>query len=158
MDAPYGKTNIKAHPDTELPIFICTWRCNNMGVVWHSSTKVTLYNKVRNCHHSQLIMIVCRRKAQNRHWGGTPFHGWWIKCHSFVWKLIQEWGRPFSDLDHCLFFRQLAPNKMQGHFWHQFLTQLFMLIHMVACTFFYMAAPINAYFKDYDWLLKNFDQ
>ena len=48
------------------------------GVVWHSSTKVILY-KVRTCHHSQLIMIVCRRKAQNRHWGGTPFHGWWIK-------------------------------------------------------------------------------
>ena len=46
---------------------------------------------------------------------------------------------------------------MQGHFWHQFLTQLFMLFHMVASIFFSMAAPITAYFKDSEWLLKNFD-
>ena len=46
---------------------------------------------------------------------------------------------------------------MQGHFWHQFLTQLFMLFHMVASIFFSMAAPITTNFKDSDWLLKNFD-
>ena len=39
-----------------------------------------------------------------------------------------------------------------------FLTQLFMLIDMVACILFSMAAPITTYFKDSDWLLKNFDQ
>ena len=61
---------------------------------------------------------------------------------------------------------------MQGNFLHQFLTQLFMLFHMVASIFFFMAAPIiyvylcvyvyaapiTANFKDSDWLLKNFDQ
>ena len=47
---------------------------------------------------------------------------------------------------------------MQGHFWHQFLTQLFMLFHMVTSFFFSMAAPITTYFKDFDWLFKNFDQ
>ena len=47
---------------------------------------------------------------------------------------------------------------MQGHFWQQFLTQLFMLFHMVASILFSMAAPITAYIKDSDWLSKNFDQ
>ena len=47
---------------------------------------------------------------------------------------------------------------MQGHFWHLFLAQLFMLFHMIACIFFSMAAPITAYFKDSDWLLEEFWQ
>ena len=50
----------------------------------------------------------------------------------------------------------MAPNKMQDHFWHLFLTQLFILFHMVACILFSMAAPIIAYFKDSDWLLEEF--
>ena len=52
----------------------------------------------------------------------------------------------------------MASNKMQGHFWHQFLIQIFMLFHMVAFILVSMAAKITVYFKDSDWLLKNFDQ
>ena len=44
----------------------------------------------------------------------------------------------------CLFFRQMTSNQMQGHFWHQFLAQLFMLFHMVTIIFFSMAAPKTA--------------
>jgi len=52
----------------------------------------------------------------------------------------------------------MASNKMQGHFWHQFLNQISMLFHVVAFILVSMAAKITAYFKDSDWLLKNFDQ
>ena len=47
---------------------------------------------------------------------------------------------------------------MQGHFCHQILTQIFMLFYVVACILFSMATPKIAYFKDSNWLLKNFDQ
>ena len=36
--------------------------------------------------------------------------------------------------------------------------QPFMLFHMVARILFSRLAAITAYFKDSDWLLKNFDQ
>ena len=52
----------------------------------------------------------------------------------------------------------MTPNKMQGHFWHLFLTQFFILLHMVTYILFSMAAQITAYFKESDWLLNNFQQ
>ena len=36
--------------------------------------------------------------------------------------------------------------------------EFLLLFHMVASVLFSMAAPRAAYFKDSDWLLKNFDQ
>ena len=41
---------------------------------------------------------------------------------------------------HCLFSWKVTSNKMQGHFWHLFLTQLFMLFHMVASVLLSMVA------------------
>ena len=61
-------------------------------------------------------------------------------------------------LQHCLYFRKMAPNKMQGHFWHHFLIQIFILFYMVACILFSTAAPITTYFKDSNWLLRIFSQ
>ena len=52
----------------------------------------------------------------------------------------------------------MAPNKMQGHFWHQFLTQFSMLFHMVPLVLLSMVALITTYFKESDWLLKNLHQ
>ena len=43
-------------------------------------------------------------------------------------------------MGHCLFSWKVTPNKMQGHFWHLFLTQLFMLFHMVASVLLSMVA------------------
>ena len=37
-------------------------------------------------------------------------------------------------------------------------TYFYALLCVVACILFYMAAPETAYFKDSDWLLKNFNQ
>ena len=51
-----------------------------------------------------------------------------------------------------------GPKKMQGHFWHQFLIQTFILFHVVPFIFFSMAAPITAYFNYSGWLLNNFNQ
>ena len=59
---------------------------------------------------------------------------------------------------HCLFCRLLTPNKMQGHFWHMCQTQFFMLFHTVPSVLPYMVASITTYFKESDWLLKNFHQ
>ena len=47
---------------------------------------------------------------------------------------------------------------MQGHFWHQFLTQFCMLFHMVPSVLLSMVAQITTYFKESDWLLKNLHQ
>ena len=52
----------------------------------------------------------------------------------------------------------MTPNKMQGHFWHQFLTQFSMPFHMVPSVLLSMVAIITTYFKESDWLLKNFHQ
>ena len=41
---------------------------------------------------------------------------------------------------HCLFSRQVAPNKMQGHFWHLFLIQFFMLFMLVVSVLLSMVA------------------
>ena len=56
---------------------------------------------------------------------------------------------------HCLFSWCLAPNKMQGHFWHMFLTQFFKLFDMVPSVLLAMVASITTYFKESDWLLSN---
>ena len=47
---------------------------------------------------------------------------------------------------------------MQGYFWHRFLVQIFMLFHMVAVFLVSIAAKITLNYKDFDWLLKSFDQ
>ena len=52
----------------------------------------------------------------------------------------------------------MAPNKMQGHFWHVFLTQFFMLFDMLPSVLLSMVASITTYFKESDWLLKNLYQ
>ena len=49
-------------------------------------------------------------------------------------------------------------NKMQGHFRQQLLTQSFMPFHMVPSVLLSMVALITTYFKESDWLLKNFHQ
>ena len=52
----------------------------------------------------------------------------------------------------------MAPNKMQGHFWHQFLTQCSMPFQMVPSVLLFMVALIATYFIESDWLLKNLHQ
>ena len=44
---------------------------------------------------------------------------------------------------------------MQGHNWHQFLKQFFMLFPMVPSVLLSMVALITTYLKESDWLLKN---
>ena len=47
----------------------------------------------------------------------------------------------------------LAPNKMQGHFWHLFLTQFFMLFHMVPLVSLSMVALLTIF-----WLVQHLQQ
>ena len=37
-------------------------------------------------------------------------------------------------------------------------SEIFMLVYMVACILFSITAPITAYVKYSDWLMKNFNQ
>ena len=61
-------------------------------------------------------------------------------------------------MDTLFVFSWSTLDKMQGHFWHMFLIQFFMLFHMVACILFSMVALLTAYFKDSYWLLKKINQ
>ena len=47
-----------------------------------------------------------------------------------------------------LTFSMNCPNKMQGHFWHQFRIQILILFHVVPFNLFSMAASITAYFNN----------
>ena len=55
----------------------------------------------------------------------------------------------------------MATNKMQGYFWKKVSDTdfyEFYALYVVASILVSMAAPITTYFKDSDWLLKNFVQ
>ena len=47
-----------------------------------------------------------------------------------------------SGILHCLFSWKVTSNKMQGHFWHLFLIELFMFFHMLALVLLSMVSTI----------------
>ena len=85
----------------------------------------------------------------------NTLHFWdhFFMAKAWIEKKERTWFSIFSQVT-----KAALSMKMQGHFWHQFLTQLFMFFHMLASILFSMAVPITANFKDSDWLCKNFDQ